>query len=69
MGSASNAADYVSLTKYITHTIATTFDEADDIATAIRDLKEFDIDKEGPTLLKSEKDKTNDPEGFDHESK
>ena len=49
-GSSKNASEYVSTTKFIIHHIATTFDEADDIATALSDGKDFDLDAVRPSL-------------------
>ena len=48
--SSKTASEYVSTTKFIIHHIATTFDEADDIATALSDGKDFDLDAVRPSL-------------------
>ena len=50
IGSSKNASEYVLTTKFIIHHIATTFDEADDIATALSDGKDFDLDAARPSL-------------------
>ena len=50
IGSSKNGSEYVSTTKFIIHHIATTFDEADDIATALSDGKDFDLDAVRPSL-------------------
>ena len=42
--------EYVSTTKFIISHIATTFEEADDIATALTQGKEFDLDQHRPSL-------------------
>ena len=50
IGSSKNASEYVSTTKFIIHHIATTFDEADDMATALSDGKDFDLEAVKPSL-------------------
>ena len=50
IGSSKNASEYVSTTKFIVHHIATTFDEADDMATALTQGEEFDLDAVKPQL-------------------
>ena len=50
IGSAKNASEYISTTKFLIQRIATTFLEADDVATALRDGKEFNLDAKKPTL-------------------
>ena len=44
IGSAKNASEYVSTTKFLISRIATTFEEADNIATALTQGKDFDLD-------------------------
>ena len=50
IGSAKNASEYVSTTKFLISRIATTFEEADDIATALTQGKDFDLDAHRPSL-------------------
>ena len=50
IGSSRNASEYVSTTKFLVQRIATTFDEADDIATAIKQGKDFDLNAHMPSL-------------------
>ena len=50
IGSSKNASEYVSTTKFIVHHIATTFEEADDIATALTQGENFDLDAAKPVL-------------------
>ena len=50
IGSSKNASEYVSTTKFLIQRIATTFVEADDIATALSDGKHFDLEAHRPSL-------------------
>ena len=50
IGSSKNASEYVDTTKYLISLIATTFDEADDIVTALTKLEEFDLDAQAPVV-------------------
>ena len=50
IGSSKNASEYVSTTKFLISRIATTYEEADDIATALTQGKEFDLSAHRPSL-------------------
>ena len=50
IGSSKNASECVSTTKFLIQRIATTFVEADDIATALSEGKHFDLEAHRPSL-------------------
>jgi hypothetical protein len=51
LGSAKQAADYETTTKYLINHIKKTFPFGNDIATALEDLENYNIEQRKPTLL------------------